>query len=236
MNNTQEKLALVTGGAIRVGKYITTKLAESGWRIALHYNSSEAQALELARELLTRTDIILFKADLSDPAQAIKLAQDVKEQMGEISLLINNASIYKNDNISNVTPEGFLHNLNVHLTSPLFLSKAMTEGNIINILDAEIGDNLKKFFSYSLSKKALLELTKMMAVSLAPSIRVNAIAPGPILFKEGLVKEVFDHLVNISPLKSKASLQNLYQTIEFLVNTSSVTGQCIFLDGGLHLQ
>ena len=236
MSNSQEKLALITGGAVRVGKYIATKLADSGWRIALHYNSSEKEALELARELIPKTDIILFKADLSDSEQAIKLMSDVKEQMGEVSLLINNASIYKNDNINNITLEGLLHNLNVHLTSPLFLSQAMTQGNIINILDAEITDNLKKFFSYSLSKKALLSLTKMMAVSLAPSVRVNAIAPGPILFKEGLVKEVFDQLVSASPLRIKANLQDLHQTIEFLVNTNSVTGQCIFLDGGLHLQ
>ena len=109
------------------------------------------------------------------------------------------------------------------------------EGNIINILDTDITKNMKSFFSYSLSKKSLYNLTKMLAFSLAPNIRANAIALGATLFKEGQNKKVFDQHIKDSPLQKSPSLSEIYQTIEFLLNSPSITGQCIFLDGGRHL-
>ncbi len=229
------KLALVTGSSQRLGKSIAQRLAFDGWKIALHYNNSQVQAYELAKELLPTTDVMVFKADLSDKEQVVRLTEEIKEQMGEITLLINNASSYKNDNMANLSSHSLEQNLNIHLTSPLYLSQAMHHGNIINIIDADIAHNMHKFFSYSLSKKALFELNKMMAYSLAPNIRVNAIAPGPILFKEGQDEDLFNRLVSESPLKNKTSIEDLYRCIAFLINTPSITGQCIFLDGGRHL-
>ena len=154
MLEDSQKLALITGGATRVGKYIAQKLASHGWKIALHYHASEVEAYELAKELLPLVDIMLFKADLTKPDQAISMASEVKRQMGEITLLINNASIHKNDNIENLNPIDFERNLNIHLSSPVYLAKAMngSRGNIINILDTTITKNRHKFFSYSLSK------------------------------------------------------------------------------------
>jgi NAD(P)-dependent dehydrogenase (short-subunit alcohol dehydrogenase family) len=234
-----QKIALITGSAIRIGKYVTESLARDGWKIALHYNSSEMEAYELAKKLINQVDILLFKADLTEFDQASGLIDRINQQLGPVSLIINNASIYKNDNLMNLNNDLLLDNLNIHANAPIHLAKAMAsqgiDGNIINIIDSDITKIKKKFFSYSLSKKMLYHLTQMLAVSLAPSIRVNAIAPGAILFKEGQNKELFNQFIENSPLKSKTELKDLYQTIQFLINTHSITGQCIFLDGGQHL-
>lgn len=239
MFNQFQKVALVTGSAQRIGRYLVEKLANDGWHIALHYNSSEAQAYELANSLLNLTNVMLFKADLTNLNETEKLIQSIKTQLGDVSLLINNASIYKNDDIDNLNAADLQNNLNIHLNSPLFLAQAILkqkiEANIINILDSDITQNMKKFFSYSLSKKSLLSLTQMLAVSLAPNIKVNAIALGPTLFKEGQNLELFNKLIEESPLKNKVNLEELYNTVDFLIKSQAITGQTIFLDGGRHL-
>lgn len=239
MFNQFQKVALVTGSAQRIGRHLVEKLAKDGWSIALHYNSSESQAYEIANDLLELTNIMAFKADLTNPNEAENLINSVRTQLGDVSLLINNASIYKNDTLFSVNEENLQENLNVHLNSPIFLAKAIANqgipANIINILDSDITQNMKKFFSYSLSKKSLLNLTQMLAFSLAPHIRVNAVAPGPTLFKDGQNLELFNQLIEESPLKTKISLEELYNAIDFLIKAKSVTGQVIFLDGGRHL-
>ena len=214
-------------------------LANDGWKIALHYHSSEKEAYQLAKSLLPFVDVILFKADLTKTEAVANLVAQVNQQLGPIKLLINNASIHKNDQLANLTNEVLQQHLQIHLQAPIFLAKAMAEqgidGNIINIIDSDTSKNMLKFFSYSLSKKALVDLTKMLAVSLAPHIRVNAISPGAMLFKEGQNIELFNQFIADSPLKTQPALKDLYQTIMFLINTDSVTGQCIFLDSGKYL-
>ena len=239
MLDQTQKTALITGSATRIGKYVAKMLANNGWKIALHYHNSEQEAYQLAKELINHTDLIIFKADLTQEDQAINLFKDASNKLGPINLLINNASIHKNDNISNLSADILDQHMNIHLNTPLYLSKLMAEqdisGNIINFLDTDIFEREKKFFSYRLSKKALFNLTQMLAVSLAPDIRVNAIALGPTLFKEGQNLKLFNQLIADSPLKVKAELEDLYNAIIFLLNTKSITGQCIFLDGGMHL-
>ena len=234
-----QKTALITGSSIRIGKYVTESLAMKGWKIALHYHTSEKEAYHLAKKLLPFTDVIIFQADLADANQSKHLIDQINKQLGPVNLVINNASIYKNDNLFNLTQDLLEKNLNIHLNSPIYLAQAMIkqeiEGNIINILDTDITKNMKNFFSYSLSKKSLYHLTKMLAFNLAPSIRVNAIALGATLFKEGQNQNVFDQHIKDSPLQKSPKLVEVYQTVEFLLNASSITGQCIFLDGGRHL-
>jgi len=234
-----DKIALITGSAIRVGSYIAQRLAEDGWKIALHYNSSEAEAHKLAKKILPISDVMLFQADLTNDEDTHNLVNKVNSQLGPISLIINNASIYANDNIFNLSSKTLEQSFHIHLHAPLYLAQAMSRqglsGNIINIIDAEVNHNLNKFLSYSLSKKSLLNLTHLMAVNLAPRIRVNAIAPGPILFKEGQDLKIFQDIINKSPLKIAPKLCEIYQTIQFFLNTPSTTGQMIFLDGGGHL-
>lgn len=229
------KLALITGSTSVIGKEIALKLALDGWKIALHYNNSENYAYEFAKEILPLTDVMLFKADLSVAEQVQKMAQEIITKMGEITLIVNNASLYNNDNIFNLNPINLQESLSLHLACPIYLAKEIKNGDIINIIDTDITQNMKKFFSYSLSKKSLFELTKMMAFSLAPNVKVNAIAPGPVIFKEGQNKELFDSLIKESPLQNKTTIDDIYNAIMFFINTKSVTGECIFLDGGRHL-
>lgn len=234
-----QKIALVTGAAIRIGKYVTESLASEGWKIAIHYNSSEKEAIELARKLIDKVDVGLFRADLTQISQVQNLIEQVNKQMGNIDLLINNASIYHNDYLKDIKPEFLEQNINIHLVAPIILAKSMmnqeNEGSIINILDSDITKNIEKFFSYSISKKSLYNLTKSLAISMAPKFRVNSIAPGVVLFKEGQNKKIFDQYINNSPLKKQAQLADIYSAIKFLISSQSVTGQTIFLDGGQHL-
>ncbi len=234
-----QKTALITGSGVRLGKHVAQMLAKNAWNIAIHYNNSEKEAYSLAKELLPFASVMLFQADLQDIEQVKKLFDQVNNQIGSVNLLINNASIYKNDEISNLNEALLESCLALHIKAPLLLAKEFAlqtdDGDIINILDSDISKNLKKFFSYSISKKALFDLTKMLAVSLAPNVRVNAIAPGAILFKEGQNKKIFDEFIKSSPLAKKPSLEELEKTIKFLLDVRSITGQCIFLDGGKHL-
>lgn len=239
MPNELQKNVLITGAAVRIGKYIAEKLAYDGWSIALHYNNSEQEAYDLAKNLLPLTNVMLFKADLTNKQESSQLISDVNKQLGEVNLLINNASICKNDNLENLNDSTLENHFAIHINNIIYLSKIMAnqEGakDIINIIDSDISKNLKKFFSYYLSKKSLFDLTKMLAVSLAPNIKVNAIAPGPVLFKEGQNPKVYKDLINEAPLHREATLQELYDSIMFLVNNNSITGQTIYLDGGRHL-
>ena len=239
MLDESQKIALITGSSVRIGKYVTESLANDSWKIALHYHKSETEAYQLAKKILPLADVMLFKADLTQADQAMKLIDEINNQLGPVSLLINNASIYTNDQLRTLTQSLLEQNLSIHLNTPIYLAQAMAkqdiDGNIINIIDSDITKNMKKFFSYSISKKALLDLTKMLAVSLAPHIRVNAIAPGAMLFKEGQNQVLFDQFITDSPLKTQPELLDLYRTIQFLLNTKSITGQCIFLDSGRHL-
>lgn len=239
MFNQFQKVALITGSAQRIGKYLAENLAQDGWALAIHYNSSEKQAIELARSLINTTNVDIFKADLNNAEEVSNLIPSINKKLGKVSLHINNASIYKNDTLHNLDRKNLDENFNVHVNAPIFIAKAISlqniEADIINILDTDITIQPRNFFSYSISKKSLNELTKMLALVLSPDIKVNAIAPGPTLFKEGQNQEIFNKLVDESPLKKKLDLSELYQTIDFLVKCKSITGQVIFLDAGRHL-
>ncbi len=138
MPNELQKIALITGCAVRVGRDIAEKLAQDGWFIALHYNSSEQEAYELARSLLTITNVITFKADLTKQVEAINLIAEVNRQLGPVSLLINNASIYKNDNLFDLTSLSLEKNFAIHINSVIYLAQSMStqgvSGDILTLL------------------------------------------------------------------------------------------------------
>ena len=234
-----QKNVLITGSAVRVGKYLAEKLAQDGWSIALHYHASEQEAYELAKNLLPITNVMLFQADLTNQEESASLIDKINKQLGPVKLIINNASIYKNDNLSNLSAPSIEKHFAIHLNTVIYLAQKMAaqgiNGDIINIIDSDISHNTKKFFSYNLSKKSLFNATQMLALSLAPCIKVNAIAPGPILFKEGQNLSLFNDMIKQSPLGKVLDLQELYDSIDFLVKSKSITGQVIYLDNGRHL-
>lgn len=239
MANT--KAALITGGAKRIGKAIALHLAENGFDIALHYNTSKADAEALEKEIKSKgQNCILFQCNLSDIKDISILINKVKQSFPSLSLLINNASIFERKSFLETDIDFFESHFNINLKAPFFLSqsfaKSTKEGHIINLLDTNITRDRTKYFIYNLTKKMLSEFTKMAAAELAPNIRVNAIAPGPILPPSNKEKEYLEREIESIPLKRWGSELEILQSIDFLLKNKYLTGQCLFVDGGDHLR
>ena len=231
-----ESAALVTASAKRLGKAISLKLADLGFDIALHYNSSKQDAELVKKEIESKgRKCHLFQADLAKVDSLSSLIESVYSKMPALSLLINSASIFDKVGLIDSSLEDFENNFAIHLRAPYILArdfaKYCKKGQIINIVDANIAHCKTNYFPYLLSKKALFQFTEMAACELAPQIRVNAIAPGLILPPPG--EEHLNKKDNL--LEHPASIDDLTLAIEYLVENNHVTGQCLFVDGGDHL-
>ena len=231
-----KQAVLVTGGAKRIGRAISVFLAVKGFDVALHYDSSEKEAKEVKKEIeALGQKCILFKADLNKIEEVKYLIQKSKDSFSVLSLLINNASIFEEGLFIDTDTKQFDRHFNINFKAPFILSqnfaKLFQKGQIINMLDTNIIRKNSKYFAYNLSKKLLYEFTKMSAYELGPRIRVNAIAPGPILPPKGKNK------INLNsvPLKKQGDFKNITQAINYLIENSFVTGECLFVDGGKHL-
>ncbi|HYQ59217.1 MAG TPA: SDR family NAD(P)-dependent oxidoreductase, partial [Draconibacterium sp.] len=181
MNRT----ALITGASKRIGRSLTEHLAERGWNVVLHYNSSSKRANELVAELETKYPDQEFKAVQANLAEAGEIVALIPILAGEkinVDLLINNASVFTRGYVKGTSAELFDSQMDVNLKAPFFLIRDFANyfktGNIINFVDTRITSNASNFAAYSISKKALWELTKLAALEFAPDIRINAIAPG----------------------------------------------------------
>jgi len=179
---------IITGGATRIGAAIAKSLADYETTITIHYNKSKANAFKLKNELESLgSEVYLLKADLNNFNQTQKLLKLAYNKMKGLNCLINNASLFENDNLQNFTEKSFTKHLNVNLKAPAILIQNFkkllknSEGNIINIIDQRVEKLTPYFFSYTLSKSSLVTLTKTTAMKLAPNIRVNGISPGPTL-------------------------------------------------------
>lgn len=236
--------ALVTGSAKRIGRAIALNLAAMGYDIIISYNKSKQEAEVLAQKI--RDDFAVrcevFQCDLQDVKQTKKLAKFVKENFLNWNLLVNNASIFSRSKFLTGSDADLMNNLNTHLISPLILSKEFARNSqpnaqIINLIDKNIARFDTSYFYYLLSKKALAEFTKMLALELAPNVRVNGIAPGFILnpIDEKSPSHDTQNIIKKIPLQSKGDIENIWQAIEFLLNNNFVTGQILFIDGGASL-
>lgn len=232
--------ALVTGGAKRIGQAICLKLAEKGFDIAVHYNSSKQSASHLCQKLEKQSvKATSHKCDLTDTSQIESFLKSVISAHPKLNVLINNASVFELSKLENIRPERLITDFSVHLTSPFFLiqhyAKLIGKGNIINITDMSITHAKTKHFSYLLAKKALAELTRMSAVALGPAIRVNNIAPGFILPPSSAkMKNTQQRIQNI-PLQKQGNPEHITSALEFFLTNDYVTGQTLFIDGGEHL-
>ena len=236
----KDKAALITGGAKRIGRAIALYLAKKGFDIALHYNTSKKEAHKLAKEIKkTGQKCKLFQCDLSKINHVLKLMKKVKNQFPNLSLLINNASLFKENSLLNTDIKFFEKIFNVNFKAPFFLSREFARnfkvGQIINMLDTNIKRKKSRYFAYTLSKKGLFEFTQLAASDLAPSIRVNAIAPGAILAPRGKDKEYLKRKATTIPLKQTGVTNNILQAVDFLLENDFITGECLFIDGGENL-
>lgn len=232
--------ALVTGGARRIGRAICLSLASMGYTIALHYHASAREA-EKTADAIRRAEgrCELFPCDLADLRQTDRLIPGVLKKFSRLDLLINNASVFKPSTVRGEDVTSLNWHFAVNLYAPYILTarfaRACQKGNIINILDAHIVHNKTRYAAYLLSKKALYELTKLSAVELAPRIRVNAVSPGMVLPPAQAGAGYLKRLAKEIPLKKRGRVEQIAQSIAFLINNPYVTGQVIFIDGGEHL-
>ena len=239
----KNKNLLITGAATRVGKAIALHFAERGWNIALHYFRSSAKAKELKKIIEQHwVKVALIKADLKNPKQTEKIIPLAKKKLGPINCLVNNAALFEKDDIANFTTKSWNDHLNINLLAPTILTKQFakqpskkTVSNIINIIDQRIFNLTPFFMSYTISKSGLQTLTKTMAMRLGPNIKVNAIAPGPTIKSKRQTDKHFRNQVRSTLLKKTVRSEDICDTVEFLINNNSVTGQIIAVDSGQNL-
>lgn len=234
------KAALITGGAKRIGKALALDLAIKGYDIAIHYNSSEIEAEKTKNEIKKfGTTCKSFKCDLENTNDVLELVSEVKKSFPNLYILVNNASIFDNIGFMEVTPDFFDKDFGVNFKAPFFLSqsfaKNIDEGLIINFLDTRINRTTTEHFVYNLSKKCLYHFTRMAAKELAPRIRVNGICPGPILPPPGESKEYLEEIVEKVPMKKTGDTSYIVNAFNYLLENDFTTGECLFVDGGKHL-
>ncbi len=238
-----KKSVLITGAAQRIGRAIALDFAQKGWNIAVHYHKSEDAAGEVAREIESMgRKAVCVQCDLADAHAAEKIFSQTGRDLGPVSCLINNASVFEPDDITSVSAASWALHLDVNLKAPVFLAQSFSaqlkrgmDGNIINLIDQRVWKLNPQFLSYTTSKAALWTLTRTLAQALAPAIRVNAIGPGPALPNERQRRQDFDKQVSATLLKRGTSPEEICRTIQFILATPAMTGQMIALDGGQHL-
>ncbi|NJL83866.1 MAG: SDR family NAD(P)-dependent oxidoreductase [Chloroflexaceae bacterium] len=229
--------ALVTGGAVRLGRAFALNLAELGYDIALHFHRSHRAAQDTLTELRALgVQAEAFQADFSQETNFEPLLAAIGDRLPTLRVLVNSASVYEAAPLCKTTPALFEEQFAVNLRSPYFLMQAFARvcqsGNIINIIDNKIAFNQYHYSAYLLSKKALAELTKLAALELAPHIRVNGIAPGVTLPANERTPDYIQWRIQGIPLKRQGKINYLFQAMKYILDNDFVTGQILMVDGG----
>ena len=241
MTEPRPGAALVTGGARRIGRAIVLALAARGHDVAIHHRESVEDAEALAEEVraLGRRAAVV-SADLTDEAQVRALIPAAAEALGPISVLVNNASVFEDDRVGDLSRETWDLHLETNLRAPVVLAEAFAEqapdgSSIVNLLDQRVLKPDPRFFSYALSRNGLWWATRTLAQALAPRIRVNGVGPGPTLASIHQSEAEFAAEQAAMPLGHGSSPEDIAQAVAYLVDARSVTGQMIAVDAGQHL-
>lgn len=240
---TIPRTAVVTGAARRIGRAIACDLGAWGWSVVVHYNSSTDEAAAVVREIdAAGGQAVALKADLAREAETRQLMEDSVARFGPIGCLVNNASRFDRDEFDTVTRSSWDAHIEPNLRAPFVLSQDMAaalpadrDGVIVNIIDQRVWNLTPHFLSYTLSKTGLWTLTRTLALALAPRIRVNGIGPGPTLRNVRQTEAQFQRQLDSVPLQRGASSEEVARAVRFIIDSPSMTGQMIALDGGQHL-
>lgn len=238
-------VVLVTGAAVRLGREIALALATSGWQVAVHYRSSADEAVKTVAACTRLSGVsAAFEADLAEEASARGLLPRVIAHFGRVDAVVNNASTFEHD-----TPASFgFAALDKHLHSntgaAIVLAQALhahvsarrSTGVVVNLLDQKLWNQNPDFFSYTLSKAALEAAGTMLALALAPQVRVVGVAPGLTLTSHLLSDEAFEERHKLSPLGRSSTPADVAATVKFALENSSITGTTLLVDGGQHLR
>ena len=233
---------IITGAATRMGAAIAKKLSGPQVEIVIHYNKSKSSAEKLKKELIkNKTKVYLIKGDLSKENDLKRIIKFSKSKLKYFDCLINNASLFENDNLKNFTSKSWSQHLDVNLKAPAYLTKEFAKNirgknnNIINIIDQRVFKLTPFFFSYTLSKTGLYTLTKTSAMSLSPNIRVNGIAPGPTIKNKRQTDKHFKKQYLATPLRKQVDVEEVCNAVDFFIKNSSITGQVLAIDSGQNL-
>ncbi len=237
------KTVLITGAAHRIGRAIALNFAGRGWQVAVHYHSSQEAAEALVADIAAQgSKAAHFAADLTDSAAARALIPRCVEALGAPVCLINNASLFQKDDLATLTDASWQSHIDINLRAPVLLAQSLARhlpagsaGHIINIIDQCVLKPSPAFFSYAASKAGLWWVTKTMAQALAPAIRVNAVAPGPVLPSIHQTAEDFAAEQRSTLLQHGPQPEEIAAAVQFLRETPSITGEMICIDGGQHL-
>ena len=237
---TRSGAALITGGAKRIGAAIVRHLAARGQPVVIHHRTSGAEAVALAAELTASGGVAYaLQADLAQPDQLARLIGDARALAGPLSVLVNNASRFAFDKPATATTEQLSAHLAPNLIAPIILArdfaKQADQGVIVNILDQKLANLNPDFFSYTLSKAALAAATEMLAMAFAPTIRVCGVAPGLTMIAPKQTPETFAIAWQSAPLRQGSTAEDIARAVGFIIDTPSITGTTLTIDGGEHL-
>ena len=229
------KTALVTGGAVRIGRAICEALAAEGVHVVVHYRASRKEALALARKI----GGIAVRSNLESEEACTDLINNVVSESGRLDVLVNNAAVFHKDSLRAVTAPKLGLDFWPNLFVPVLLTRAFAaktrKGAVVNLLDRRITGLDTECLPYVLSKKALAEFTRIAALDLAPGIRVNGVAPGAVLPPPGKGMRYLRDKAGPVPLRIRVAPADVAEAVVFLVKHEAVTGQLVFVDGGQHL-
>jgi pteridine reductase len=239
----ENRVAIVTGAATRLGRAQALALAEQGVRLVIHYNTSSGPAAEVVCQIQSMgSDAIAVQGDLSQPMRAPAVLEQAIARFGRADILVNSASIFEPGEWEDTTEENWDRHFDINLKSPFFLTQAFAKqigaerrGHVVNIADWRAVHPGTDHIAYTLTKAALVAMTKSLAQALAPQIQVNAIAPGLILPPPGYGSEYLDQRAPQVPLQRAGSADEISQALLFLLRSDYVTGELLYVTGGEHL-
>lgn len=258
---TAPRTALVTGAGKRLGREIALGLAKAGWRVAVHYNSSEAEALQTAKDCLAVIDStpalatshpssdphrFIFQANLADEAATRQLLPQVVSQLGPVHAVVNSAALFEHDDVQSFSYANLAQHWATNTGAAIVLAQALhqhcqargaqaADAVVINMLDQKLWNPNPDFLSYTLSKAALEAANTLLAQALAPQVRVVGVAPGLTLTSHMLADDKFQQLHKLSPLGRSSSAEDVVSTVVFAMHNRAITGTTLLVDGGQHL-
>lgn len=238
------KVAVVTGGAVRIGRAISLALADAGADVLVHYSGSTTEADATVNEITSRGhQALAVYADFSDPVTAARsVFERAMNQFGRVDVLVNSAAIFGSGTLASTSESDWDRHFAINLKAPCFLSREFsarhapgTPGSIINIVDWRALRPRPGNLAYTLTKAALVTMTEILAQELAPAIRVNAVAPGAILPPREAGQEYLERLASKIPLRRTGNVDDVTSAVLYLVRSEFITGEVLCVTGGEHL-
>jgi NAD(P)-dependent dehydrogenase (short-subunit alcohol dehydrogenase family) len=240
-------VVLVTGAARRIGRAIALELARGGFDIALHHRSADDDVRQVQAELREAgASSRAFVADLADEAQAEALVPALVQAFGRLDAVVNNASLFTEDTLDALSYASIDRHWRVNTAAPIVLARALhrlhhqasadaPSACVVNLLDQKLWNPNPDYFAYTLAKAALREATVMLALALAPRVRVCGVAPGVTLPSNELPDQAFERAHRSTPLGRSSQPQDVARTVRFVIESPAITGHTIVVDGGQHL-